>query len=87
MVKITPKLGAYGGIICRSDRGPSFGSPKGCDLEVLQHPEKFGYDTLACKLSLGYGFQFQSPKNHGKSILTSGLPFKIDELEVFRIEY
>ena len=86
MVKITPKLGAYGGIICRSDRGPSFGSQKGCDLEVLQGTERLrSPDSLACKLSIGYGFQ--SPKHSEKSILTSGLPFKIEELEVFHIEY
>ena len=85
MVKITPKLGAYGGIICRSDRGPSFGSQKGCDLEVLQGTERFESNTLACKLSLGYGFQ--SPKHFENSTLNSGLPFKIDELEVFHIEY
>ena len=85
MVKITPKPGAYGGIICHSFRGPSFGPPKGCDLEVLQDSERFGSDTLACKLSLGYGFL--SPKYPKKSILTSGFPSKIDELEVFHVEY
>ena len=85
MVKISPKPGAYGGIICRSDRGPSFGSHKGCDLQVLQDTARFGCDTLACKTSLGYGFQ--SPKHFEKSSLTSGSPFKIDELEVFHIEY
>ena len=82
-MKITPKSGAYGGIIYRCDRGPSFGSNNGFDLEVLQDASRFGYDTLACKLKLGYGFQ--SPKH--SEIFTRGLPFKIDELEVFHIEY
>ena len=85
MLKITPKPGAYGGIICRFDKGPSFGSDNGCDLEVLQDTARLGYDSLACKTSLGYGFQ--SPKHSEESIFTHGLPFKIDELEVFHIEY
>ena len=85
MVKLTPKPGAYGGIICRSDRGPSFGSQNGFDLEVLQDRQRFGRDTLAYKLTLGCGFQ--SPKHSEESILACGLCFKIDELEVFHIEY
>ena len=85
MVKIIPKLGAYGGIICRPGGWPSFGSHTGCDLEVLQSRDMVGSDGLACKLSLGHGFQ--SPKHSEKSILTSGLHYKIDELEVFHIDY
>ena len=85
MVKLTPKPGAYGGIICRSDRGPSFGSQNGFDLEVLQDRESFGCYTLACKFWLGCGFQ--SPKHSEESILACRSCFKIDELEVFHIEY
>lgn len=84
MVKITPIPGAYGGIWCFANTGPSFGSKSDCDLEVL-HAEWLGPDTLACKCNLGYGFTCLI-KDEYSNLIDMPL-FKIEELEVFHIEY
>lgn len=82
MLKITPEPGAYGGIWCHVDLGPSFGSQENRDLEVLHVRERFGSHILACNLQLCYGFRCPE-----KDIFIHWKPFKIDELEVFHIEY
>ena len=68
-----------GGIRCSSDKGPSFGNAKYCDLQIWCKDEK-GY------LDLCYGFRRPESVDKNK-YFTGSNGFEITDLEVYEIMF
>ena len=83
---IKPKQGAKGGIRCDIKRGPCFGTPEYYDLEVWSAFDDIRQGNFSSQLDLGYGFIHPEGVNKRK-YFTGNSVFKVDELEVFRVEF
>ncbi|XP_022783162.1 uncharacterized protein LOC111323965 [Stylophora pistillata] len=85
-VKINPKADAHGGIRCDSRKGPSFGTSQFYDLEVWRTFNATRPEEILSYFDLGYGFICPESVDN-IPYFTGKNPFKIEELEVFKVKF
>lgn len=85
-VKINPKADAHGGIRCDSRKGPSFGTSQFYDLEVWRTFNATRPEESLSYFDLGYGFICPESVDN-IPYFTGKKPFKIEELEVFKVKF
>ncbi|XP_022810468.1 uncharacterized protein LOC111347493 [Stylophora pistillata] len=75
-----------GGIQCDRDKGPCFGTSKNYDLQVWYTFNATSPKESLSRFDMGYGFSCPESVNK-RTFFTGKYPFKITELEVFKVKF